>query len=163
MEESGNPEFKKLSIGINAMVKSIVSLSDRISSIIKISGIPLAAFEYETGVDYVFVTPGLRKLLNIPEQKAEELYRDPGSFDEYIHNITKAPLKGEEDIYQVGDSKYVCIHMAESSSGNLGVITDVSDQVIQKIQMQYENSHDPLTGLYKFPYFKDLASELVRR
>ena len=30
----GNPEFEKLSHGINAMVKSIVSLSDRISSII---------------------------------------------------------------------------------------------------------------------------------
>ena len=162
VEESGNPEFKKLSNGINAMVKSIVSLSDRISSIIKISGIPLAAFEYETGVDYVFATPGLRKLLDIPEKKAEELYRDPGLFDEYIHNITKEPLKGEEDIYQVSDSQYVCIHMAESSSGNLGVITDISDQVIQKMQMQYENTHDPLTGLYKFPYFKDLASEILK-
>ena len=52
--------------------------------------------------------------------------------------------------------------MAESSRGNLGVITDVSDQVIQKIQMQYENTHDPLTGLYKFPYFKDLASEILQ-
>ncbi len=162
VEESGNPEFKKLSNGINAMVKSIVSLSDRISSIIKISGIPLAAFEYETGAGYVFATPGLRQLLDIPEQTAEELYCDPDLFDEYIHNITKVPLKGEEDIYRVSDSQYVCIHMAESSRGNLGVITDVSDQVIQKIQMQYENTHDPLTGLYKFPYFKDLASEILQ-
>ena len=45
----GNREFQALSGGINTMVKSIVSLSDRISAIIEISGIPLAAFEYENG------------------------------------------------------------------------------------------------------------------
>lgn len=39
---TGNQEFESLSQGINTMVKSIVSSSDRISSIIEISGIPLA-------------------------------------------------------------------------------------------------------------------------
>lgn len=162
VEVGGNPEFVKLSHGINAMVKSIVSLSDRISSIIEVSGIPLAAFQYEAGVDYVFATSGLKALLDIPDQRVEELYRDPGLFDEFIHGITKMPVKGEEDIYKVNEAKYVRIHMADAVGGNLGVITDVSDHMIQKIQMQYENTHDPLTELYKFPHFRDLASEIVR-
>ena len=51
---------------INTMVKSIVSISDRISAIIEISGVPLAAFEYEDGVKNVFATRGLGQLLDIP-------------------------------------------------------------------------------------------------
>lgn len=45
----GNREFEELSNGINTMVRSIVSSSNRISAIIEISGIPLAAFEYQRG------------------------------------------------------------------------------------------------------------------
>lgn len=158
----GNPEFEKLSHGINAMVKSIVSLSDRISSIIEVSGIPLAAFEYETGVGHVFATSGLKTLLHIPEGRAEELYRDPGAFDDFIHKITEAPVEGEEDIYALEEEKYVRIHMKRSAGGNLGVVTDVNGHMIQKLQMRYENTHDPLTGLYKFPHFRELASEILK-
>ena len=63
----GNHEFEELSSGINTMVKSIISLSDRISAIIEISGVPLAAFEYEEGVKQLFVTSGLSELLDLSE------------------------------------------------------------------------------------------------
>lgn len=161
VEVGGNPEFHKLSHGINAMVKSIVSLSDRISSIIEVSGIPLAAFEYETGVEHVFVTSGLKELLDISDCRAEELFRNPGMFDEYIHRITDTPMSGEEDIYRISDSRYVRIHMSETSEGKLGVIIDVSSYMLQKLRLQYENTHDPLTGLYKFPRFRELAAQLL--
>lgn len=59
----GNREFEELSSGINTMVKSIVSVSNRISAIIDMSGIPLAAFEYKCGENYVFVTSGVGELL----------------------------------------------------------------------------------------------------
>lgn len=92
---TGNHEFEELSKSINTMVRSIVNLSNRISAIIEISGIPLAAFEFERG-----------------------------------------------------------IHLSESPEGYLGIITDVTEDILQKIQLCYENSHDPLTGLYKFDFFK---------
>ena len=46
VEVGGNPEFQDLSDGINTMVNSIVRTTDRISKIIDIAEIPLAAFEY---------------------------------------------------------------------------------------------------------------------
>ncbi len=159
----GNQEFEALSQGINKMVKSIVSLSDRISSIIKISGIPLAAFEYEKGVNHVFVSSGLRELLEISEQEASRICKNASLFDQYIRRITETPVKGEEDIYQINDSKYVRIHMSQSSEGYLGIITDVTEDILLKQQMQYENSHDPLTGLYKFEHFKQSAGVILRK
>lgn len=157
-----NPELKALSSGINTMVKSIISISDRISAIIKISGIPLAAFEYQFDAKHVFVTSGFKELLDISEEKAKELCQDTVKFDKYIKNIINNPLKGETDIFQINDTKYVRIHMSESSNKNLGVIIDISKDIIEKQQMQYENTHDTLTKLYKYSYFKQLASERLQ-
>lgn len=155
----GNREFEQLSKGINAMVRSIVSISDRISSIIEISGIPLAAFEYENEVENVFVTRGLGALLAIPSEKAEELYKNSSLFDQYIREITKHPVEGETDVFEVNESKYIRIHMSKSPDSYLGVITDVTGTVMERRQLQYENTHDHLTGLCKFAHFKKLAAE----
>lgn len=159
----GNKEFKELSRGINAMVRSIINLSARISSIIEISGAPLAAFEYEDGVKSVFVTSGLGKLLDIPEQQAAALYKYASRFDRYIHKLIKCPIQGEKDIYQIGESKYVRIHMSKDHQKYLGVVTDVTKDILEKRRMQYENTHDSLTGLYKYKYFKQIASEILKK
>ncbi len=160
---SGNREFEELSAGINNMVKSIVRLSDRISAIIEISGIPLAAFEYERGVSYVFNTSGLSELLELPASEAAGLYKNSALFDRYIRKITEHPAEGEEDIFKISEERYVRIHMSETQEGHLGIITDVTKDVLSRRQMRYENTHDSLTGLYKFSCFKELAEGIVRR
>ncbi len=157
----GNQELEALSNGINTMVRSIINISDRISTIIKISGIPLAAFEYDDNIQHVFVTSGLKDILDIPDSEAEEIYQNSKLFDNYIKNIISNPLNGETDIYQISDAKYVRIHMSESNELYLGVVTDVTEDIIKKRQMQYENTHDSLTGLNKFSHFKYLASEIL--
>ena len=159
----GNREFEKLSAGINMMVKSIVNLTDHISVIIENSGVPLAAFEYERGINYVFTTSGLSELLDLPPAKAAKIYKSSVLFDEYIQEITEKPIEGEEDIYQLGDKKYARNHMSKSAKGCLGVITDVTKDVMEKKRMQYENTHDALTGLYKFEYFKLLAEQMLQK
>ena len=163
VEVGGNREFEELSNGINTMVKSIVNMSDRISAIIEMSGIPLAAFEYQKEVKHVFVTTGLMELLGISNQKAVELYSNSLLFDRYIQKIMKNPVEGEEDVYRINDSKYVRIHMSVFSEGYLGVITDATRDIMEKKQMQYENTHDYLTGLYKYPHFKQLAEEIIKK
>lgn len=157
----GNREFEELSRGINRMVKSIISLSDRISTIIEISGIPLAAFEYERDGKQLFVTSGLSELLDLSEQQSAKLCQDSAQFDQYIRTIAATPVEGETDIYQLSDSKYIRIHMSESEDGCLGVISDVTRDMLQKKRMQYENTHDPLTGLFKYNHFKHLAAKTL--
>ncbi len=158
----GNREFEELSRGINTMVKSIVRSSDRISTIIEISGVPLAAFEYERGLNHVFHTSGLKELLDIPEQMAERFFSNSVLFDRYIQEIMTNPISEETDIFRIRDTRYVRIHISESSGKHLGVVMDVSSDILKKQQMHYENTHDFLTGLHKFPHFKQLASEILR-
>lgn len=157
----GNREFEELSRGINAMVTSIVSISNRISAIIEISGIPLAAFEYENGINHVFVTLGLGELLGISNKEVAEFCKNADEFDAYIQKVTAEAIEGETDVYQINEDKYVRIHMSESLQGKLGVITDVTADIMEKKRMRYENTHDPLTGLFKFQHFKQLAEEQI--
>lgn len=159
----GNPEFEKLSQGINTMVKSIVHSSNRISAIIEMSGIPLAAYEYENKEEHIFATSGLRDLLELSDSMADELYQNSARFERYIQGITKHPIDGETDIFQISDTKFVRIHMSESPRGSLGVVADVSKHILEKRKMQYENTHDALTGLHKFQTFKQLAAELLQK
>lgn len=158
----GNQEFEALSRGINRMVRSITNSADRIAAIIEISGIPLAAFEYTPDTAHVFATPGLKELLALSDQTAEQFYSNAPLFDHYIREKMKHPLEGEQDIFQIDESRYVRIHMSDSPNKHLGIVTDVSNDIMEKKQMQYENTHDTLTGLYKFSHFKLLAAKLLQ-
>ncbi len=162
VDVGGNHEFEELSGGINTMVKSIINISDKISAIIDISGIPLAAFEYGNGKEHVFATSGIGKLLEIPTEKIAELCRSAESFDKYIGWIARNPVEGEEDVYRINDTKYVRIHMSKSQEGKLGVITDVTTDMMEKMRMRYENTHDALTRLYKYRHFQQLAQDILQ-
>lgn len=159
----GSAEFEGLSNGINTMVASIVNISNRMSAIIEISNMPLAAFEYESALNHVFVTAGVGKLLDITDKEMSVFHKDADAFDRYIKQVTETPVDGETDVYQIHDEKYVRIHMSQSSEGKLGVITDVTSDIMEKKRMRYENIHDALTGLYKFQYFKQKAEEILHK
>lgn len=158
-----NREFEELSAGINTMVQSIINLSDRISAIIEISGIPLAAFEYERGIKHVFVTSRLNELLGLSDEKAAQLYQNADLFDQYIHSVMKDPVEGEKDIYQINEEKYLQILLSEKDDGYLGIMTDVTEDMQEKLRLHYENTHDALTGLYKFAYFKELSADVLTK
>lgn len=163
VEVGGNREFEELSSGINTMVKSIIDISNRISVIIEMSGIPLAAYEYERGGEKVFATSRIGELMNIPVETVAEICRSAERFDRYIKSIKKNLVEGENDVYLMNDRRYVRIHMSESSEKKLGVITDVTDDIEEKNQMRYENTHDSLTGLYKYQHFQYLAQGILRK
>lgn len=158
-----NREFEELSAGINAMVQSIINLSDRISVIVEISGMPLAAFEYERGLKHIFVTSRLNELLGLSDEKAAKLYQDAVLFDQYIHSMMETPVKGEKDIYKVSKEKYLRILLSEKDGGYLGIMIDVSKDMQEKLKLHYENTHDALTGLYKFAYFKELSADVLTK
>lgn len=79
-------------------------------------------------------------------------------------------MEGELDIFPAGEGRYVRIHMSEADDipGNggekrcLGVIIDASHEIMEKKKMLYENTHDQLTGLCKYAYFKQQAAEIIK-
>lgn len=161
VDVGGNPEFEELSSGISTMVKSILSSSDRISKIIEMSEIPLAAFEYQSSMKYVFVTSGLGELLGLSGNEIEQLYRDPGLFLTKVQQIMEKPVEAENGVYQVMD-KYIRIHLSINGAEYLGVVSDATSEVLESRRIRYENNHDQLTGLCKYNFFKQQAAEKLK-
>ena len=67
-----NQELIDLSSGINSMVNSVVNSADRISKIISIIDIPLAAFEYQNDTKQLFATARLKELLHLSDEEANQ-------------------------------------------------------------------------------------------
>lgn len=158
----GNPEFEELSEGINKMVRSIVNVSDRLAKIIDINDMPLVAFEYNDDMHHVFVTNGLKKMLCLGDDDIELLYKDNNLFYGMIKRIMSEPIPGENDVYQVAEDKYVHIRLVDEKNGYVGIITDVTEDTKRKLEMKYVNEHDQLTGLYRYKYFKNQGSRLLK-
>ncbi len=163
VEVVGNPEFEELSNGINTMVKSIVKASDRISKIIEMSDIPLAAFEYRSDMKHIFVTSGLKDLLNLTDYEIEVYYNNPELFRQEIQMIMERPIEGEKDVFQNGGQNYIRIHLAIEPTGYLGVVTDVTKDIVDKKKMRYDNDHDQLTGLLRYKRFQNKSLEAFDR
>ena len=163
VEVGGNPEFQDLSDGINTMVNSIVRTTDRISKIIDIAEIPLAAFEYQEDMKDVFVTSRLNELLDLPKEEVERISRSPGQFLEMIRTIMKSPIEGEPDVFCIHDKKYIRIHLSVDDGHYLGAVLDATKEVLDKRRMFYENNHDQLTGLSRYAYFKYQASQWMEQ
>ncbi len=157
----GNQELEELSRGINAMVKSIVHTSDRIARIIDMSEIPLAVFEYTSDMKQVFITSGLKEMFELSAEQMAELCSDTESFYHKIQKIMGEPVEGEKDTYRISDSKYIRMHLSLEGEEYLGVVTDVTKDVLEKQQIQYDNNHDQLTGLKRYRYFKSCAAEIL--
>lgn len=161
VEVGGNPEFEQLSHGINRMVNSVAGMSDRISRIIKMAEIPLAAFEYQEGTDYVYITPRLEELLEIPRTNLKVLTMDSQAFLDKIHTLMKNPIEESPDVVQIAPNKFVRIHLNEEPSCYYGAVSDVTEEILEKRRMIYENNHDQLTELCRYAYFKEQASRLL--
>ncbi|MCB5608053.1 hypothetical protein LIQ11_20330, partial [[Ruminococcus] gnavus] len=57
------------------MVNSVVNSADRISKIISIIDIPLAAFEYQNDTKQLFATARLKELQHISDEEANQMYK----------------------------------------------------------------------------------------
>ncbi len=158
---TGNPEFRQLSDSINTMVKGIINAADRTSKIIDMSQIPLAAFEYQKSMKHVFITPGLKDLLDLSCEDISIFRENADKFYDKIQEIMKNPMPGEKDIFQINGEKYVHIRFTMEPDGYLGTITDVTKDVLDKRRILYENSHDQLTGLNKYQSFKQQAADIL--
>lgn len=158
---SGSPEFETLSSHINTMVRSICNSSDQIAKIIAMSQLPIVVFEYQKETNHLFVTSGLKKMLRLEESEVDRLFENPSQFYQQILSLMKKTADADQEIYEIDPQHFVQVHMSPQPSGYLGVLTDVSHEMSERRRMQYESTHDQLTGLYHYQDFKEQIQVLI--
>lgn len=158
-----NSEFKQLSLGINKMVKSLLEATVKISRIIELVDAPIAIFEFHEDSPNVMASNRLKQILLLSEEEADRLYEDKNLFVDWIYeNLEKTD---EYDLYKINSEteKWVKMHQYSDTTGTFGVVTDMTQDMIEKLKIKHERDYDPLTGLCNLSKFKQLVRELMEK
>ncbi len=172
-ENQASLSFKKTNIlEIDRLADTIVLLNkeasdsaSRLSQILDATDISIGAYEYENGAEYVYVagkffSPFLRK---------EKTKLTIGEFNKFINSISHLLVEQTEEnskIYSLIDAennhiwlrlKNICI-----KDKQIGILTDITQETLEKQRIQYERDYDLLTNLMNRRAFHATVKELFK-
>lgn len=161
VEVNTAPEFMVLSQGINEMVDGILNATVKVSQIIEMADVPIAAFECRHDVERVLVTERLKDILHLEDDEANEIFAHKDMFLNKLEIILKNGL--ENNIYCVDHQYYVRIHMVYENDDVLGTIEDITKDYQRHCLLKYESEHDALTQLVTYKVFKEKVGQLLKQ
>ncbi len=150
VEVHSTPEFTELSGRINEMVKSILATTDKMSAVLENADLSIGVYEYGAGMSRVRATKQVADILDIPKERLEGMYANYIVFADYLDVIRNNPFDKERQIYAVpgNNEKYAKIETFEQGNSVLGMVTDVTENVVEQLKLEQERDVDILTGLH---------------
>lgn len=144
------PEFARLCSNLNHMVESLLKTTGKLSLIFENVDIPVAVYEYNQDMKRVLATSKIGEILMIKESGLNSMLADREHFSEKIAEICANPYEFEKDVYLIGDkqqTRYVKIKSYQDDGKTLGIVVDMTDEILEKQQIKMERDVDLLTGL----------------
>lgn len=150
LNSTGLTEIDELSTAMETASNALLESALKMSNIIDLAGLPIAAFELNNKCDCVFFTSQFQKILNIDNDTMKKITNDRRLFSEEISNIFKTKLKDEDDTYRLDKNvdKYIRLKIIENSDITTGVVIDVSKEINEKNHIKMERDYDPLTMIF---------------
>lgn len=163
---SDTKEFVELSGNINYMVKRILEITGKLSLVFQNVNIPIAVYEYSLDMKRVLATNKIGEILHLTDQDIHKVLSDRELFCEKIRELWENPFDKDRDIYllDIGDIHYIKIKSYREGHKTLGVLVDVTDEIVEKKQIEFERDYDPLTGLFsRRAFFREMARIFMSR
>ncbi len=150
VEVSSSIEFHELSSHINDMVKSLRENIDKMSLVLNRTNLNIGVYEYNKNLRTVRFTERIPDILSLDAETIDKLSANHTLFSEYIDGIRCHPAPEGENIFSINGTDESYIKLDETSVGNdiLGIIIDVTDEIITRRKIEAERDIDLLTGLY---------------
>jgi len=159
-------EIDDLASSIESLSSKVAESGDKLSRIIGMMKIPIGAFEHDSKEDMVFCTSAFFDLVGIENKNKEARYISSTHFYEVLEGLKKRPEPDMEDVYRhergKGVIKWLRINIQEHGGKVLGVIEDVSREVLEKRRIEYDRDHDSLTHLLNRRAFEAKVTRILR-
>lgn len=124
----------------NMMIES----ASRFDKMIKMSKLPIGAYEINVKLKTFFVTDDFFKLMGLSKDKEKMDYED--FIKELELNFT-SPYS-EDNVYKIESSeRYIRYSESTNNDMKIGVILDVTKDILEKQRIKRERDHDSLTGI----------------
>ncbi|MCC2865160.1 diguanylate cyclase [Anaerovorax odorimutans] len=152
VEIDHSPEFSMLSSNLNHMVESLLETTSKLSLVFQSVDIPVAVYEYNQDMERVLATSKIGEILLMPEEELRQILSSRKRFVEKIAEICTHPYELEKDVYLIdqdeGRKHYVKIKFYQEERKTLGIVVDMTAEIIEKRKIERERDVDLLTGLY---------------
>ena len=166
LQKSGVKELDELANTFTNLSSKVAEAHSRISTIIQMSDAGISAFEYIAADKVVFCSPGFYEMLGITKVGAYNKYADAAYFEANMAEILITEKDADEKIIPViinkDEKRWVRINQRREVSSILGVLSDVTEDILEKERIEYERDHDLLTGLLNRRAFEEAVSHLLK-
>lgn len=159
LPEQATPELSELSSHVNEMVKSILSTTNKLSLILQHVKVPIAVYEYNPVMKRVMVTSRMSEVLNLPE----EVFEDYTCFKKRVNEIRENPVDQKNSIFRLPgeEERYVRLESFDYEKSILGIVLDVTSDILEKKSIEEERDIDLLTGLFNRRAFYARMEQLL--
>lgn len=165
IEETSSPEFADLSAHINEMVRCTLEITDTISNFAEASNLVIGIYECHNSMDYVRITNRVPEILHLNEGETEYLFSNPRRFKEWMQQLFQKPFDRENHIYILekdGQEYYIKVQQTERTAGVFGIISEYTQEILEKRSLQEKAGQDTLTGLHNRRSLEDKLDELFK-
>lgn len=157
---------------IDELAESIENLSVRlsdfyskISTIIQMSGSGISVFEYKEKENLVFCSNDFFEMMGCEDCPKTNTYVNISKYDQNIQDIFKKNPSPDDEIMEVslpdGKKRWLRIIRKKDEESILGVVTDVTKDIIEKRRIEKERDHDALTNLLNRRSFENRLNQLI--
>lgn len=149
IETTGLLEVDQLAQAIVLANQEVIESTMKLSRIIDLVEVPIGAFEYSEYRDDVFMTDGFSQVMGISEQEINKISQSKKLFEAFLGEYLSQRVEEEEDIFKITDEKkWIKLKTLTTKESVLGVVIDMSKEMMDKEILKIERDYDPLTKIY---------------
>ncbi|WP_367569145.1 GGDEF domain-containing protein [Lacrimispora sp.] len=148
LDRTGLFELDELCQAIELANKRTLESASRLAKIVELFGLPIGAYEISYDTNTVFVTHNFYDIIGW-NMKGIQTAPDAKAFEERLKDTLLSPTADEIDVYEIGNqgSRWIRFKQTEQQDAVIGVVLDVTDEILKKRQIMRERDHDSLTML----------------
>lgn len=138
-------EIDEISEAVEILSENVAAAASQLDQILKMMNLPIGALEYSTHGQILFCTDNLAQLLNLPQK----VLNDQILLSEQILMLLDSAVPDSEDssLGELDNGRWIRFNRAVSGENILLVVMDVTEEIEEKKQIEYERDYDLLTNL----------------
>ncbi|MCI9174652.1 MAG: diguanylate cyclase [Lachnospiraceae bacterium] len=140
-------EFSALSSDINRMKQRLLDDNRKMSYVLSKTNMYIGVYEYNGQMPRVRFTEYVPKILNLTPEKAKQLSGNYQMFHEFLSQLRSHPISNETNVFKL-EERYIKIEEISKNNNVFGILIDVTEDTLKRLQIEQERDYDHMTGLY---------------
>ncbi len=158
LERTGILEVDELAHSIEEFHRNTLERVSKDNTLLSLMDLGVGTYEHVEGSDLALVSFSLQKMLGLRHVEYSPFHVEKTKLLHALHEMRQFPEPGFQDAFALSSTPDMWLRISETVHNNvfLGVVIDVTKDVLERRAINYELEHDTLTGIgNRFSFHKD--------